>query len=79
MNSKLKEALELEAEKLEPSAFATAFRAGAVWMSQRTYSEDEVKDLVITTVSTFSALFSKEEKQRLAEEFFEINKKFLAQ
>lgn len=79
MDNKLREALDSFIEGLEVKEYGTAIMSGAVWMSQRTYSEDEVKDLVLKTVSTFSALFSEEEKKKLAEEFFEINKKFIAQ
>lgn len=79
MEAKIKVALEFEVSKLEPSDIALGFRTGATWMSQRTYSEDEVKDLVIKTVSTFSPFFEENFKKQVAEEFFEINKKFLAQ
>lgn len=79
MEVKIKVALELEAQKLEPSDMATAFRIGANWMNQRSYTENEVKDLVIKTVSTFSPFFEESFKKKIAEEFFEINKKFLAQ
>lgn len=79
MDRKLQEDLDLKLQELDPSYMSHAFTHGAIWMSQRTYSEDEVRDLVLRTVSTFSAFHDEGFKKQIAEEFFEINKKFLAQ
>ncbi len=81
MDKKLKESLNLEIERLgfKNEDFAPAIMVGAFWVSQRTYSEDEVKELVLKTIITFSSFSNDEMNKKLAEEFFEINKKYLAQ
>ena len=79
MDKGLKESLDLVMESMDLKDFASTFKTGAVWMSQRTYSEDEVRELVLKTVNTFSSFSSEEFNKKVAEEFFEINKKYLAQ
>ena len=52
-----------------------SFMAGAQWQARRSYSEEEVKALIIRAVDEFSAFHSNTLKMQCAEEFFDKNKK----
>ncbi len=51
------------------------FIRGAQWQAERSYTEEEVKALIIRAVDEFSAFHSNTLKMQCAEEFFDKNKK----
>lgn len=52
-----------------------AFIKGAKWQKERSYSEEELKDIVNKTVGNFCTLFSEDLKQKVAKEWFNQFKK----
>lgn len=52
-----------------------AFINGAKWQAKRSYSEEEVENIVTKTVDTFCTIFDDNVKKRIAKEWFEQFKK----
>jgi len=56
-------------------ALKLGFKEGAKWKSERSYSKEEVEDIVNKTVNIFCSYFSEDLKQKVATEWFEQFKK----